>query len=96
MVTTFSRRAGDGWKLPCAQIRDSLGECEVRIKVWIMGAATIPSPPTCVQRELHEVGRFGLFFCRANNFSIITCRTSFIAWSGGEANWEKRSKTIWL
>src|SRR2546428_7543716 len=38
------------------QIRDGLWEREIRIKVRVVRAAAIASPPTGIQGELHEVG----------------------------------------
>ena len=49
--------SGDCRKTPRAkQIGDCLGKRERWIKIRIVGAAAVPSPPTGVQSELHEVG----------------------------------------
>src|SRR5262245_6764889 len=39
------------------QIRDSLRKHKTRIKVGVLGAAAVASPPTGVEGELHQVGK---------------------------------------
>src|ERR1019366_10198988 len=46
---------GNCCMLPSRQSWDRLRELEIRIKVRVMGAAAVASPPTGVMRELCEV-----------------------------------------
>src|SRR5438105_9945052 len=50
-------RSGDCRKLPIMQVRDCLGKHEIGIKIGVIGAAAVPSPPTGVESELHEVSK---------------------------------------
>jgi hypothetical protein len=49
--------SGDCRELPIMQVRDCLGKNEIGIKVRIIIAAAVPSPPTGIESELHEVGK---------------------------------------
>ena len=49
--------SGDCRKLPIMQIRDCLGKHEIGIKVRVSIAAAVPSPPTGIKSEPHEVGK---------------------------------------
>ena len=46
---------GDCRELPAVQARDGLWKLKPWIKVGILGAAAVASPPTGIERELHEV-----------------------------------------
>lgn len=48
--------SGNCRKLSFTQVRYRLRKFEIRVEIRVVIAATLASPPTCIQGQVHEVG----------------------------------------